>query len=61
MMKRNRQAPRVNNDSMEGGIPNEAIVLPAVMAGFTDVACLLQLYEYVNFHCQPKVKRNWYP
>lgn len=45
MMKRNRQAPRVDNDSLQGGIPNEAIVLPAVMAG---LLMLLACFNFTN-------------
>lgn len=43
MMKRNRENPRVNNDWMWGSIPNEAVLIPAVMA------VLLMLLACFNF------------
>jgi len=45
MMKRNRTAPRVNNDWTRGGIPNEAVTLPAIMAG---MLLLLACFNFTN-------------
>ncbi len=45
MMKRNRSNPRVNNDWLRGGIPNEAILVPAIMAG---MLLLLACFNFTN-------------
>jgi len=45
MMKRNRSQPRVNNDWTRGGIPNEAITVPAIMAG---MLLLLACFNFTN-------------
>lgn len=45
MMKRNRADPRVNNDWLRGGIPEQAITLPAVMAG---LLMLLACFNFTN-------------
>ncbi len=45
MMKRNRANPRVNNDWLYGGIPSEAVTLPAVMAG---LLLLLACFNFTN-------------
>ncbi|MBX2894621.1 MAG: ABC transporter permease [Cyclobacteriaceae bacterium] len=45
MMKRNRAEPRVNNDWLRGGIPDQAITLPAVMAG---LLMLLACFNFTN-------------
>jgi len=45
MMKRNRANPRVDNDWLRGGIPDEAITLPAVMAG---LLMLLACFNFTN-------------
>ncbi len=45
MMKRNRANPRVNNDWLYGGIPSEAVTLPAIMAG---LLLLLACFNFTN-------------
>lgn len=45
MMQRNRANPRVNNDFLRGGIPSEAVTLPAVMAG---MLLLLACFNFTN-------------
>lgn len=45
MMQRNRANPRVNNDWLYGGIPSEAVTLPAVMAG---LLLLLACFNFTN-------------
>jgi putative ABC transport system permease protein len=45
MMKRNRAQPRVYNDWTRGGIPNEAITVPAIMAG---MLLLLACFNFTN-------------
>lgn len=45
MMKRNRENPRVNNDWTRGGIPNEAITVPALMAA---MLLLLACFNFTN-------------
>jgi ABC-type antimicrobial peptide transport system permease subunit len=45
MMKRNRVQPRVNNDFTRGGIPEEAITVPAIMAG---MLLLLACFNFTN-------------
>jgi ABC-type antimicrobial peptide transport system permease subunit len=45
MMKRNRANPRVNNDWLRGGIPSEAITVPAIMAG---LLLLLACFNFTN-------------
>jgi len=45
MMKHNRAQPRVNNDWTRGGIPNEAITVPAIMAG---MLLLLACFNFTN-------------
>ncbi len=45
MMKRNRTQPRVNNDWTRGGIPDEAITVPAIMAG---MLLLLACFNFTN-------------
>ena len=45
MMQRNRQNPRVDNDWLNGGIPNEAITVPAIMAG---MLLLLACFNFTN-------------
>ena len=45
MMKRNRQNPRLNNDYLGGGIPDEAVSVPAIMAG---MLLLLACFNFTN-------------
>ena len=45
MMQRNRTTPRVNNDFLRGGIPSEAVTLPAIMAG---MLLLLACFNFTN-------------
>jgi len=45
MMQRNRANPRVNNDWLYGGIPSEAVTLPAIMAG---LLLLLACFNFTN-------------
>jgi ABC-type antimicrobial peptide transport system permease subunit len=45
MMQRNRQDPRVNNDATNGGIPEEAVVVPAIMAA---LLLLLACFNFTN-------------
>lgn len=45
MMKRNRANPRVNNDWTWGTIPNEAVTVPAIMAG---MLLLLACFNFTN-------------
>jgi putative ABC transport system permease protein len=45
MMKRNRANPRVNNDWTWGTIPDEAVTIPAVMAG---LLLLLACFNFTN-------------
>jgi putative ABC transport system permease protein len=45
MMARNRANPRVNNDSLRGGIPSEAVTVPAIMAG---MLLLLACFNFTN-------------
>ncbi|MCW5910686.1 MAG: ABC transporter permease [Cyclobacteriaceae bacterium] len=45
MMKRNRAEPRVNNEWLRSGIPDQAITLPAVMAG---LLMLLACFNFTN-------------
>lgn len=45
MMKRNRANPRINNDWLYGGIPAEAVTLPAIMAG---LLLLLACFNFTN-------------
>ncbi len=45
MMKRNRQQPRVDSDYLRGGIPDEAITVPAVLAG---MLLLLACFNFTN-------------
>jgi ABC-type antimicrobial peptide transport system permease subunit len=45
MMQRNRANPRVNNDFLRGGIPSEAVTLPAIMAG---MLLLLACFNFTN-------------
>jgi ABC-type antimicrobial peptide transport system permease subunit len=45
MMKRNRANPRVNNDWTWGTIPDEAITVPAIMAG---LLLLLACFNFTN-------------
>ena len=45
MMARNRQDPRLFNDALRGGIPPEAITVPAIMAG---LLLLLACFNFTN-------------
>lgn len=45
MMKRNRAQPRVNSDYLRGGIPDEAVIVPAIMAG---LLLLLACFNFTN-------------
>src|SRR6185369_16557252 len=45
MMKRNRQDPRVNNDWLRGGVPDEAVTVPAILAG---MLLLLACFNFTN-------------
>ncbi|MBX2898415.1 MAG: ABC transporter permease [Cyclobacteriaceae bacterium] len=45
MMQRNRKSPRVNNDWTWGGIPNEAVVVPAIMSV---MLLLLTCFNFTN-------------
>ncbi|HRI80037.1 MAG TPA: ABC transporter permease [Cyclobacteriaceae bacterium] len=45
MMRRNRQQPRVNNDWLRGGIPDEAVTVPSIMAG---LLLLLACFNFTN-------------
>ncbi|MEK6783636.1 MAG: ABC transporter permease [Bacteroidota bacterium] len=45
MMKRNRANPRVNSDYLRGGIPDEAITVPSVMAV---LLLLLACFNFTN-------------
>jgi putative ABC transport system permease protein len=45
MMQRNRANPRVNSDWLYGGIPSEAVTLPAIMAG---LLLLLACFNFTN-------------
>ncbi|MBS1681629.1 MAG: ABC transporter permease [Bacteroidetes bacterium] len=45
MMERNRSNPRVNNDWLNGGIPREAITVPAIMAA---LLLLLACFNFTN-------------
>lgn len=45
MMARNRQNPRVNSDSLNGGIPTEAITVPSIMAA---MLMLLACFNFTN-------------
>jgi len=45
MMKHNREDPRVNNDWLRGGIPQEAVLVPAIMAG---LLLLLACFNFTN-------------
>ncbi len=45
MMKRNHQNPRVNNDWLNGGVPDEAVTVPAIMAG---LLLLLACFNFTN-------------
>lgn len=45
MMKRNRANPRVSNDWLRGGIPNEAITVPGIMAA---MLLLLACFNFTN-------------
>ncbi len=45
MMKRNRANPRVNSDYLRGGIPDEAITVPSVMAA---MLLLLACFNFTN-------------
>jgi len=45
MMKRNRASPRVNNDWTWGTIPEEAVTVPAIMAG---MLLLLACFNFTN-------------
>jgi putative ABC transport system permease protein len=45
MMKRNRAKPRVDSDYLGGGIPDEAITVPAVLAG---MLLLLACFNFTN-------------
>ncbi|MCU0367698.1 MAG: ABC transporter permease [Cyclobacteriaceae bacterium] len=45
MMKRNRANPRVNNDWTWGTIPDEAVTVPAIMAG---LLLLLACFNFTN-------------
>jgi ABC-type antimicrobial peptide transport system permease subunit len=45
MMKRNRANPRVNNDWLRGGIPEEAITVPGIMAF---MLLLLACFNFTN-------------
>lgn len=45
MMKRNRQNPRVFGDWLNGGVPDEAITVPAIMAG---LLLLLACFNFTN-------------
>lgn len=45
MMKRNRMDPRVDNDYLRGGIPDEAVTVPAIMAG---LLLLLACFNFTN-------------
>ncbi len=45
MMKRNRANPRLDNDYLGGGIPDEAVTVPAIMAG---LLLLLACFNFTN-------------
>jgi putative ABC transport system permease protein len=45
MMKRNRAKPRVDSDYMGGGIPDEAVTVPSVIAG---MLLLLACFNFTN-------------
>lgn len=45
MMRRNRQNPSVNNDWLRGGVPQEAITVPSIMAG---MLLLLACFNFTN-------------
>ncbi len=45
MMKRNRANPRLDSDSLGGGVPDEAITVPAIMAG---MLLLLACFNFTN-------------
>jgi putative ABC transport system permease protein len=45
MMKRNRANPRVNNEFLRGGIPDEAITVPSIMAA---MLLLLACFNFTN-------------
>lgn len=45
MMKRNRSNPRVNNDWLRGGIPDEAVTVPGIMAL---MLLLLACFNFTN-------------
>ncbi len=45
MMERNRANPRLNSDYLRGGIPNEAVVVPGVMA---ILLLLLACFNFTN-------------
>jgi putative ABC transport system permease protein len=45
MMKRNRAQPRVDSDYLRGGIPDEAVTVPAVMAA---MLLLLACFNFTN-------------
>ena len=45
MMKRNRTNPRVDSDYLGGGIPQEAVTVPAIMAG---MLLLLACFNFTN-------------
>ncbi len=45
MMKRNRATPRLDNDYLGGGIPDEAVTVPAIMAS---LLLLLACFNFTN-------------